>query len=64
MIKIIKNCIKCNYCGDIITSESVHDYRTCKCGKVSVDGGHQYLRRSYFKNKDTDYVELSEIIEE
>lgn len=43
---IIRNAIKCNKCGDIIESKSVHDFVFCKCGAVAVDGGHDYLRRS------------------
>ncbi len=57
--RIIKNCIKCNLCGDIIVSETVHDFKFCKCGAVSADGGNEYLRRSY-KNSPDDYTELSE----
>lgn len=59
MSKIVKNCIKCNLCGDIIISENVHDLKFCKCGAVSADGGNEYLRRGY-KNSPDDYTELSE----
>lgn len=45
MKRIIVNKIKCKKCGDIIESKSRHDFVTCKCGAVSVDGGHDYLRR-------------------
>ena len=45
MNKIITNKIKCNKCGDIIESFSVHDFKFCKCGAVAVDGGHDYLKR-------------------
>lgn len=55
---VIRNMIKCNICGDIIESKYRHDYVTCSCGAVSVDGGHDYLRRSY-KSPD-DYTEMSE----
>ena len=58
--KIKKNCIKCNYCGDIIESKSVHDFVFCKCGKVAVDGGHEYLKRVFQKNPEEDFEELSE----
>ncbi|MCI6376195.1 MAG: hypothetical protein MR842_00310, partial [Clostridiales bacterium] len=36
-----------------------HEYVQCSCGKVAVDGGHDYLRRSYSGNRD-DYTDLSE----
>ena len=54
---IIRNMIKCNHCGDIIESVHRHDFVTCSCGKCSVDGGHDYLRRC-FDDKD-DYIEMS-----
>ena len=57
--KIYKNSIKCNLCGEILVSESVHDFKFCKCGTVAVDGGNDYLRRTY-KNSHDDYTELSE----
>ena len=57
MQKIIKNQVKCLKCGDIIESKNRHDFVTCSCGNVSVDGGKDYLRRT-FHNKD-DYEELS-----
>ena len=43
---IIANKAKCKKCGDIIESVSVHDFVTCSCGAISVDGGKSYLRRS------------------
>ena len=43
--KIKVNKIKCKKCGDIIESTRTHDFKTCKCGAVSVDGGKDYLRR-------------------
>lgn len=42
---ILLNRIKCKKCGDVIESKSVHDFKSCKCGAVAVDGGHCYLRR-------------------
>lgn len=45
MIKVNK--AKCRKCGDIIESKHVHDYVSCKCGAIAVDGGHYYLKRSY-----------------
>lgn len=57
MDRIIINKIKCKICGDVIESKSVHDYKKCSCGRVSVDGGHEYLKRSY--KKKSDYIELS-----
>jgi ribosomal protein S27AE len=36
--------IQCPRCSDVIVSEHRHDWRTCKCGLVFVDGGRDYLR--------------------
>ena len=60
--KIIKNAARCKHCGDVIESTHVHDFKTCSCGTVSVDGGHYYLKRS-FKNSPADFEDLSEVIE-
>ena len=45
MPKIIRNAIRCKKCGDIIESQTVHDFKFCSCGACAVDGGHDYLRR-------------------
>ena len=44
-MKIIRNAIRCNFCGDEIESTDRHDYVSCRCGACAVDGGHDYLRR-------------------
>lgn len=36
--------IRCKKCGDVIQSMFRHDFVTCKCRAVSVDGGSSYLR--------------------
>lgn len=59
MEKIKINKIKCNYCEDVIVSEHRHDFKYCKCGKVAVDGGNDYLKRCYTNSPD-DFTELSE----
>jgi hypothetical protein len=50
-MKIIKNAIRCNLCGEEIESRHVHDFVTCRCGACSVDGGREYLRRC-FRERD------------
>ena len=62
MKKIIRNSVQCLKCADIIESKDRHDYVTCSCGNVSVDGGKDYLRRS-FKEMDS-WIDLSTYEEE
>lgn len=42
---IISNSATCRKCKDFIFSRHVHDFVTCKCGAISVDGGQEYLKR-------------------
>lgn len=42
---IIQNAVTCLGCGDFIVSKHRHDFVTCTCGSISVDGGQAYLRR-------------------
>jgi len=43
---LVQNQIKCKLCQDIIYSTQVHDYRSCTCGAVAVDGGLEYSKRT------------------
>ena len=63
MFIIKQNKIQCNNCGDTIESKHTHDYVSCSCGQVAVDGGHDYLRRS-FRNTPNDFTDLSVVEEE
>ena len=42
---IVQNAVICLSCGDTIISKHRHDFVTCTCGAISVDGGQEYLRR-------------------
>ncbi len=57
---ILRNRIRCRNCGDIIESCYTHDFKTCSCGRVAVDGGHDHLSRSF--TSEEDYEELSETV--
>lgn len=41
---IIRNSAQCGQCGNEVISTYTHDFRSCECGNVSVDGGHSYVR--------------------
>lgn len=58
---IIRNRCKCAKCGDVIESKYRHDFVTCKCGAIAVDGGKDYLKRSgWLRN----IIEMSEVEDE
>ena len=54
---ILKNKAQCVKCEDIIESTYRHDFKSCKCGAIFVDGGREYLRRG---GEFKDIIELSE----
>jgi hypothetical protein len=56
MGQILKNQAQCKKCQTIITSTHRHDFVSCPCGALSVDGGHEYLRRV---GEINDMIELS-----
>jgi acetyl-CoA carboxylase beta subunit len=57
---IKRNMVKCNKCGDVIESKHVHDFQTCSCDNVSVDGGHDYLRRCFVDKESYTEMSISE----
>ena len=58
---ILQNQIRCKRCGDEPYSAHRHDYKSCKCGAVAVDGGMDYLRRT---GNPEDYEDLSHEMED
>lgn len=58
---IIINRVLCEKCNDIVVSNSNHDFVSCHCGNISIDGGKYYLKRSW--ENDPNFIELSEQIE-
>jgi hypothetical protein len=54
---IIRNAAQCAKCESVIESRSVHDFVSCKCGAIFVDGGHAYLRGG---GNPEDFISLSE----
>ncbi len=53
---IISNQVECLKCGDAPFSMTRHDFRSCTCGHITVDGGQAYLKRLGPRD---DYKELS-----
>lgn len=57
----VSNRAKCLLCGQIIESTHRHDFVSCKCGNLHVDGGLDYLKRSFFKMDS--WIDMSETAE-
>ena len=47
------NMLVCGACGWGVYSRSRHDFRTCPCGAVHVDGGFDYFKCGYDPQKVT-----------
>jgi hypothetical protein len=45
-----QDAIHCLSCDDVIYSVMRHDFRSCTCGSVSIDGGRDYTSISYKPN--------------
>lgn len=60
--------IKCPSCGDLVYSRARHDFRSCSCSEVAIDGGFDYTKicfRNLFPERinldlDLSYTELFE----
>jgi hypothetical protein len=39
--------LRCSKCGDVVFSRAGHDFRSCTCGSLSVDGGRNYMRIAF-----------------
>ena len=59
MSTIVRNRAKCLLCRDVIESKSRHQFVTCTCAALYVDGGTAYLRRG--ATDLTQFEELSEV---
>jgi len=49
---LLSNQAKCLKCGDEPYSAHRHDFKSCECGDIFVDGGMDYIRHG-FMSKDT-----------
>jgi hypothetical protein len=55
----MRNRAKCKLCKNIIESKHLHDYVTCPCGEISIDGGSGggYIRSSARDPNNLVYVD-------
>ena len=61
MLLNMRNRAKCAKCGDIIESTYRHEYVSCKCGAIFVDGGNDYWR---YGGEEEDFIRLKDDEEE
>jgi hypothetical protein len=47
------NIARCLECNEVLSSTHVHDYKTCSCDNLMVDGGLDYIRRGYKKGPES-----------
>ena len=55
------NTIQCTNCNDILVSLDRHDYRTCKCGNVSLDGGDDYCKVNFSNPSDVKRLKIKRV---
>lgn len=61
MAQIKSNKAQCLKCMQIIESVHRHDFTSCTCGNIAVDGGKEYIRRvGDIHGEGTTWKELSE----
>ena len=60
-MSILHNKARCLKCGETLESETVYDFKTCLCENLSVDGGKEYVKRSF---QTMEWEELSEFEKE
>lgn len=61
--KLLRNAVRCLKCKSVIESLHVHDFVSCRCGTICVDGGLEYERKVGLfvdENGKPTYENLSE----
>jgi hypothetical protein len=53
---LFENAAVCHSCEEYIRSHNKHDFATCSCGSLSVDGGSFYAKRAF--TADTGYTDF------
>lgn len=54
---ITRNAAQCAKCKDVIESKDRHDFVSCSCGAIFVDGGLEYIRAGGYPE---DFISLVE----
>lgn len=62
MGRLLRNAAKCGNCGAIVESKHRHDFMSCECGDIFVDGGLAYHRYGFVDGRL--FIDLSEWADE
>lgn len=54
-----KSAILCPKCGTVVFSRATHDYNSCTCGDIAIDGGFDYCKIAF---KTQNYIFLTLIL--
>lgn len=57
---IVYRSVKCLSCGDILVSRHRHDYSTCECESITIDGGFDYLK---LDSESPDNISIFQVTE-
>lgn len=57
--RLTRNAAQCPACLGIVESKHRHDYASCSCGGIAVDGGLAYVRRAYTNRLPIDLCEYA-----
>lgn len=58
--RLLVNQARCLGCRDEPVSTDTHEMRTCRCGRLLVDGGLSYTRRGYRDDDGPSWEELAQ----
>lgn len=56
MSRILRSRARCTRCGDVIESKHRHDFVSCSCGAIFLDGGLDYVRWGYKSEGDIELI--------
>ena len=66
----MRNRAKCKLCKDVLESFHRHDYVTCSCGQISIDGGNDYYKAAaldwanFIRVDDEDNEIIPKVVDE
>ena len=59
--RLVRNSAQCRVCKQVLVSRHRHDFVSCKCGAIFIDGGNEYFRAGGSLENLIDLCEYEEI---